>query len=217
MLHYVCAAVPQSPPLTAASLPFSLHPCSARAALAASASSLEIHCAGKQLPPGSRPTTESSSATQRHKTANGTEILNANARRHWHWRGIMQWLWFTDCSILAVHHQRATHYFAAGRAVRWQPPKHTQPSPRARRAVDVARGCCCPGGNIRDAVFDRCQWASDADDGVGWYAHQLRDTHPLVAPPLRLHDANAPFWHNFSALLWEKPMESLRDRRWERS
>lgn len=50
-------------------------------------------------------------------------------------------------------------------------------------------------GNIRDAVFDRCQRRRLMMESVGWYAHQLRDTHPPLVPPLRLHDTNAPFWH----------------------
>lgn len=64
-------------------------------------------------------------------------------------------------------------------------------------------------GNIKDAVFDRCQRRMLMMESVGWYAHQLRDTHPPLVPPLRLHDTNAPFWHSSSALPREKPIEVL--------
>lgn len=64
-------------------------------------------------------------------------------------------------------------------------------------------------GNIKDAVFDRCQRRMLMMESVGWYAHQLRDTHPPLVPPLRLHDTNAPFWHSSSALPREKPIELL--------
>ena len=99
----------------------------------------------------------------------------------------MRCLWFTDCSIRAIHHQRLL-------TLRWKDGSvttqhcHTAPASVAVgliypcNARQYHRGVGGVGGGVGCCVFGRCHRRMLMMESVGGYAHQLRDTHPPLVP-----------------------------------
>lgn len=185
--------------------PFSLHPWAARAALAASASSptsTALPVARCRPQTVKRPAERSD--RQNSRLYLHTRVIDIDSRSFdlpiaASRRSIIRGFW-PCCSAPLCKMAASKNNIVGGQQ------RHSGSS-RARNYSAVLPRL----GNLRDAVFDRCQRRMLMMESVGWYAHQLRDTHPPLVPPLRLHDANAPFWHWSSASRVSGVIHSLSD------